>query len=310
VARHDEAAYLAKVAAAQEFLRAGESYEICLTNEWTAPVEGFDAAAVLARLAPASTPFAGSLRSGGFQLVSSSPEAFLDVVRAPDGTRRASCRPMKGTRPRDPDPLRDARSRADLADDVKDLAENLMIVDLVRNDLATVCEPGSVDVADLFAVTTFADAHQMVSTVTGRLRADVATVEAVCALLPGGSMTGAPKLRTLEILERLEEGPRGAYAGVFGLLGPDGTAELGMVIRTVVVQDGVLRYGTGGAVTVLSDPAAEYAETLAKSVPLHRVLGLADPNEDLIEAFDELGHRREYTDDCRAPQATRGRPGF
>ena len=275
-ARHDEPAYLAKVAAAQEFLRAGESYEICLTNEWTVPVRGFDAAAVLARLAPASTPFAGLLRSGRFALVSSSPEAFLDVARTPDGTRHASCRPMKGTRPRDPDPALDARARDELAGDVKDLAENLMIVDLVRNDLATVCAPGSVDVADLFAVTTFADAHQMVSTVTGRLREDVGTVAAVCALLPGGSMTGAPKLRTLEILERLEEGPRGCYSGVFGVLGLDGTAELGMVIRTVVVQDDVLRYGTGGAVTVLSDPAAEYAETLAKSVPLQRVLALAE----------------------------------
>lgn len=273
-ARHDEGTYLAKVAAAQEFLHAGESYEICLTNEWTAPVEGFDAAAVLAQLTPTATPFAGLLRSGGLALVSFSPEAFLDVVPGTDGSRHASCRPMKGTRPRDADPGRDAELRAELAVDVKDLAENLMIVDLVRNDLATVSVPGSVDVADLFAVHTFADAHQMVSTVGGRLREDVSTVEAVFALLPGGSMTGAPKLRTLQILEHLEEGPRGTYSGVFGVLGTDGSAELGMVIRTVVVQDGVLRYGVGGAITVLSDPAAEYAETIAKSVPLQRVLDL------------------------------------
>ncbi|WP_033339308.1 aminodeoxychorismate synthase component I [Catenuloplanes japonicus] len=254
--------YMADVSAAQERLRAGESYEICLTDRLTVPdpdVSDLDLYRRLRRANPA--PYAALLRLGEVSVLSSSPERFLRVL--PD--RTAESKPIKGTAPRSPDPVRDEELRAGLADDAKTRAENLMIVDLVRNDLSQVCEVGSVRVPAFMATESYATVHQLVSTVRGRLRDAATAVDAVRACFPGGSMTGAPKERTMRIIDELEAGPRGVYSGALGYLGLGGTADLSIVIRTVVRHDGTLSIGAGGAIVLDSDPAAEYAEMLLKA---------------------------------------------
>ncbi|GAB7040987.1 MULTISPECIES: aminodeoxychorismate synthase component I [Catenuloplanes] len=254
--------YVADVVAAQERLRAGESYEICLTDRLT--VTDPDATDLelyrrLRRNNPA--PYAALLRLGEVSVLSSSPERFLRVL--PDGT--AESKPIKGTAPRSADPVRDEELRMSLAGDAKTRAENLMIVDLVRNDLGQVCEVGSVRVPAFMATESYATVHQLVSTIRGRLRAGVTAVDAVRACFPGGSMTGAPKERTMRIIDELEDGPRGVYSGALGFLSLTGTADLSIVIRTAVRHGGTLTIGAGGAIVLDSDPAGEYAEMLLKA---------------------------------------------
>ena len=178
-------------------------------------------------------------------------------------------KPIKGTTPRGRTAVEDDRLRRLLATDPKFRAENLMIVDLLRNDLSMVCEPGTVTVPTLMDVESYATVHQLVSTVRGRLRPGTGTVEALRSLFPAGSMTGAPKLRTMAIIEAVESSPRGVYAGAFGWVGADGRADLGVVIRSLVGRrDGAgWRYllGTGGGITVRSEVAEEYAETRWKA---------------------------------------------
>ncbi|MFI5839510.1 aminodeoxychorismate synthase component I [Catenuloplanes sp. NPDC051500] len=254
--------YMADVSAAQERLRDGESYEICLTDRLTMPdpdASDLDLYRLLRRANPA--PYAALLRLGEVSVLSSSPERFLRVL--PD--RTAESRPIKGTAPRADDPVRDEELRAGLAEEAKTRAENLMIVDLVRNDLGQVCEVGSVRVPAFMATESYATVHQLVSTVCGRLRDSVTAVDAVRACFPGGSMTGAPKERTMRIIDELEGGPRGVYSGALGYLSLDGTADLSIVIRTAVRHDGTLTIGAGGAIVLDSDPAAEYAEMLLKA---------------------------------------------
>ncbi|MDR7279784.1 aminodeoxychorismate synthase component I [Catenuloplanes atrovinosus] len=254
--------YLADVEEARERLRAGESYEICLTDRLTVPdpdASDLELYRRLRRNNPA--PYAALLRLGEVSVLSSSPERFLRVL--PDGT--AESKPIKGTAPRSADPVRDEELRASLADDAKTRAENLMIVDLVRNDLGQVCEVGSVRVPAFMATESYATVHQLVSTIRGRLRAGATAVDAVRACFPGGSMTGAPKERTMRIIDELEDGPRGVYSGALGYLSLSGTADLSIVIRTAVRHGGTLTIGAGGAIVLDSDPAAEYAEMLLKA---------------------------------------------
>ena len=176
------------------------------------------------------------------------------AVRAGRRDRRLTTKPIKGTTPRGETPAEDEAGRERLATDAKYRAENLMIVDLLRNDLSMVCEPGSVEVPELMAVESYETVHQLVSTVTGRLRDGVSTLDALRALFPAGSMTGAPKLRTMEIIDRIEQTSRGAYAGSFGWLSGDGPADLGVVIRSLMTAgDGRWWLGTGGGITVDSD---------------------------------------------------------
>ncbi|RCV52787.1 aminodeoxychorismate synthase component I [Marinitenerispora sediminis] len=271
--RHDRDRYLALIAECQELIAAGETYEVCLTNmvEARRAVDPWHAYRFLRRTSPA--PLAALLDFGRLSVLSASPERLLRV----DRHRVAESRPIKGTRPRASDPRADAGLRGELAGDEKERAENLMIVDLVRNDLGRCAEVGSVEVSGLFEVESYAHAHQMVSTVRARLRPDVSTVDCVRAAFPGGSMTGAPKLRTMEIIDRLEAGPRGVYSGAIGYLSLNGAADLSVVIRTAVVTPDRVRYGVGGAITALSDPQAEYHETAVKAVPLLRLLGTAFP---------------------------------
>jgi para-aminobenzoate synthetase len=254
--------YLADVSTAQERLRDGESYEICLTDRLTMPDPDASDLDLYRRLRHANpAPYAALLRLGEVSVLSSSPERFLRVL--PD--RTAESRPIKGTAPRSDDPVRDEELRAGLADDPKTRAENLMIVDLVRNDLGQVCEVGSVRVPAFMATESYATVHQLVSTVRGRLRDSVTAVDAVRACFPGGSMTGAPKERTMRIIDELEDGPRGVYSGALGYLSLGGTADLSIVIRTAVRHGGTLTIGAGGAIVLDSDPAAEYAEMLLKA---------------------------------------------
>lgn len=252
--------YLDSVVEAQEELRAGQSYEVCLTTEVTAPFRGDAHHAYLRqrRLNPA--PYSAFLQLGPTQVLCSSPERFLRI----DEDGAVESRPIKGTAPRGGTAAADEVLRTELATAAKTRAENLMIVDLLRNDLGRVCEIGSVHVPSFMAVESYATVHQLVSTVRGRLRPDVDPVAAVRACFPGGSMTGAPKLRTMEIIDRLEGRPRGIYSGALGYFGLTGAADLNIVIRTVVVAGGRLSAGAGGAIVLASDPAAEYEEMLLK----------------------------------------------
>jgi para-aminobenzoate synthetase len=271
--RHDRDAYLARIDACLEQIGRGETYEICLTNMVDAPPvpDAWQAYRALRRISP--TPFGALLSFGDVQVLSTSPERFLRVTA--DGAMES--RPIKGTRPRGADPDEDERLRRDLAGSVKDRAENLMVVDLVRNDLGRCAEVGSVHVPVLFGVETYRSVHQLVSVVRARLRRGSTAVDAVRAAFPGGSMTGAPKERTMAIIDRLEGGPRGVYSGAIGYFSVDGACDLSIAIRVVVQTPDRLSYGVGGAIVALSDPTAELEETAVKAEPLLRLLGTAFP---------------------------------
>lgn len=260
--------YLRDIDVCLEQLRAGESYEICLTNLFERPFRGdpFTTYRRLRRANPA--PYGAFLRLSDTYVLSSSPERFLTIDV--DGVARAG--PIKGTAPRDPDPVRDAELAEGLQESPKTRAENLMIVDLLRNDLGRVCAPGSIDVPAFLAVESYATVHQLVSTIRGRLRDGIDAPAAAKACFPPGSMTGAPKLSTMRILDGLETRPREIYSGALGMFGLTGTADLSVVIRTAVVHDGTVRVGAGGAIVLDSDPDEEYAEMLLKAATALRVL--------------------------------------
>lgn len=259
--RHDRSAYARLTEECLERIRAGESYEICLTNEATAPGPIDPAATYAALRAISPVPYGAVLDLPGVAVLSASPERFLSI--GTDGVIES--RPIKGTRPRGATPAEDARLKADLLSRDKDRAENVMIVDLLRNDLNRVCRVGSVHVPRLFQVETYAPVHQLVSTVRGTLRPELTAVDGVRACFPGGSMTGAPKIRTMEIIDELEGGPRGVYSGALGWFSLTGAADLGIVIRTIVATADTVSVGVGGAVTALSDVDEEWTETVVKS---------------------------------------------
>ncbi len=256
----------------QEELHAGNTYEANLTYRDTivsalAPPEAY---LRLRTLNPA--PYAGFLQhdvvGSRAWLLSSSPERYALVT----DDRVLETKPIKGTTPRGGTPEEDERHRASLAGDPRFRAENLMIVDLLRNDVSMVCEPGTVTVPSLMTVESYENVHQLVSTVRGRLRDDVSTLDALRALFPAGSMTGAPKRRTMEIIAAVEPTPRSAYAGAFGWIAGDGRADLGVVIRSIFTAgDGRWTLGTGGGITVHSQVEDEYAETVWKAERLRAV---------------------------------------
>jgi para-aminobenzoate synthetase len=253
--------YREEIEACKRYLTAGHSYEICLTNKVVAeaspdPLMLYRA---LRRANPA--PFAAYLRFGDLAVLSSSPERFIAVDR--DG--RAEARPIKGTSRRGSTPDEDARLAAALRGDEKNRAENVTIVDLLRNDLGRVCEVGTVEAAELMRVETYETVHQLVSSVRGTLREEVGPVECIRACFPPGSMTGAPKLRTMEILDELEGEARGPYSGAIGYLGLGGACDLSVAIRTIVLDGASASIGAGGAIVVDSDPEAEIAEMLLKA---------------------------------------------
>ncbi|WP_210481042.1 anthranilate synthase component I family protein [Naasia sp. SYSU D00948] len=262
--RHGDARYLEMVRACQEAIVRGDAYVLCLTN--TATVEGgVDGWAAYRRLRSASpTHHAGYLRIGGTELVSASPERFAEVT----ATGVVRSRPIKGTRPRSTDPDRDDALAEELRRSDKERAENLMIVDLVRNDLSRVAEVGSVRVPRLFEVESYRSVHQLVSVVEARIAPGRTAADAIRSLFPAGSMTGAPKESAIAILAALEAGPRGLYSGAFGRISRDGSADLAMTIRSIVVEGGRATVGSGGGVTALSDPVQELEEVRLKAAPL------------------------------------------
>jgi aminodeoxychorismate synthase component I len=265
--------YAAAFAQVQEQLRAGNSYEVNLTHRIAleSDLDPVTAYLRLRELNPA--PYAGFLQHRGDRLLSSSPERFATI----DRHRVLETKPIKGTTPRGATPEEDDELRRRLATDPKFRAENLMIVDLLRNDIGTVAETGTVEVPVLMEVESYASVHQLVSTVRGRLRDEVTTVGALRALFPAGSMTGAPKLRTMEIIRDVEATPRGPYAGAFGWIAGDGRADLGVVIRTLTASgDGGWELGTGGGITVRSEVQEEYAESRWKA---DRLLRVFEPRE-------------------------------
>jgi para-aminobenzoate synthetase component 1 len=269
--------YLAAVETILGHIAAGDAFQVNLTQQLRSPWSG-DALALYRRLRAASPAPHGACLPG-LGIASVSPETFLDVTSG-----RVLTRPIKGTRPRVDDPALDAAMADDLATSTKDRAENVMVVDLERNDLGRVCVPGTVRVPELTALERHPTVWHLVSTVEGRLRADVGYGGLLRATFPCGSITGAPKVSAMSIVERLEPVRRGWYCGAVGFLSP-GRAHLSVAIRTAVVAGGEARYGAGGGIVADSDPVAEHDESLAKAAAFLAAVGASPsrtPDELLL----------------------------
>lgn len=260
------AVYEAHIAQVVEYIRAGDIFQANLAQRFTAALPPDLAPFTLYRRmrARAPGPFSAFITGGGGAVASVSPERFLAL----DHHGQAETRPIKGTRRRGRDAAEDAALAAELAASAKDRAENLMILDLMRNDLSKVCRIGSVRAPQRMALETFPAVHHLVSAVTGTLRPGLGAVDLVRACFPPGSITGAPKVRAMEIIAQLETAPRGPYCGAFGWFGDDGAMDLAVAIRTAAMANGLVAVHAGGGITAESDPAAEYDETLVKAGPI------------------------------------------
>ncbi len=266
-----KADFLSAVDRAQAYIRAGDIYQVNLSQRLTAPCDfsglprrsalakpGWELFQKLNAVSPA--PFSAFLDCRDFEIASSSPEQFLRLSGSHIQTR-----PIKGTRPRDADPTHDAQLAYELQTSVKELAELVMITDLLRNDLGKVCEFGSVQTPELARLERFAQVQHLVSTVEGRLRKDVTHFAALASCFPGGSITGAPKFRAMEIIDELEPIARGPYTGALGYLGFNRESQLSIIIRAAVCKDGLAHFNVGAGIVADSNPEAEYEETLAKA---------------------------------------------
>lgn len=268
--RYDDAQYLEMIRACQAAIVEGEAYQLCLTTEASLDVHPDPLAAYIALRRSSASHHGALLRVGDVALLSASPETFLHID--PQGVIES--KPIKGTRPRGATPSQDAVLRVQLLGSEKERAENLMIVDLVRNDIARVSEIGTVSVPSLLAVESYPHVHQLVSTVRGQLAAGLSPVDAVVSCFPAGSMTGAPKQRATEILDSLEQRARGIYAGAFGYFAADGSVDLAMVIRSIVLDPAGATVGSGGGITALSVPEEELDEVRLKAAALLAVLAV------------------------------------
>jgi para-aminobenzoate synthetase component 1 len=266
-----QARYLEAIHQALEHIAVGDLFEVCLTQRFDATFTGSGEALYGVLRAVHEAPMAAYLRVPEGEVLSASPERFLSL----DRERWAETHPIKGTRPRGRTPEEDAALARELEAHEKDRAENLMIVDLARNDLGRVCEFGTVRVPRLCEVETYPMTHQLVSTVRGRLRPGFDAVDLLRAAFPGGSMTGAPKIEAMKVISRLEPSRRGVYSGSIGYFGFDGAMDLSITIRTLLKQGDRVTFHTGGAIVADSVPEEEYQETLDKAHGLVLALEIA-----------------------------------
>jgi len=260
-------AYAAAFRRVHDYIHAGDCYQINLAQRFAAPAAGDPWLAYQALRIINPAPYSAFLNTPHGTVMSSSPERFLRLARG-----QVETRPIKGTRPRAGHPRRDAELAEALRSSAKDRAENVMIVDLLRNDLSKNCELGSVKVPRLFEVESFATVHHLVSTVTGRLRQGRDALDLLRGCFPGGSITGAPKLRAMQIIEELEPHRRGVYCGAIGYLGYDGNMDTNIAIRTLVYSGGVIRFWVGGGIVADSRLEDEYQETFDKAAAMLRLL--------------------------------------
>ena len=271
--RHRPDAYAALIETCLAAIRDGDAYQLCLTNEIRVPGRWHPVETYGVLRSGSPSHHGGLLRFGDLALLSASPEQFLHVGR----DRRIRTKPIKGTRPRANEPGEDDRLKLELAHSDKERAENLMIVDLMRNDLGRIAELGTVAVSTLLAVESYPHVHQLVSTIEAQLAPGVTVVDAIEACFPAGSMTGAPKRSAMSILDALERGSRGIYSGAFGYIGLGGCVDLAIVIRSIVLDPAGASIGTGGGITALSTAADEIEETRIKAAALLATLGVAAP---------------------------------
>jgi para-aminobenzoate synthetase component 1 len=267
--RHSDEEYLALIESCKSSIAKGDAYQLCLTNQISIDTANDPFAVYLNLRSISPAPYSAYIKLGDKAIVSSSPEQFLKVSNG-----LVSTKPIKGTRPRGKTQEEDLQLAEELRTNEKERAENLMIVDLMRNDLALVSEPDDVVVEKLFEVESYASVHQLVSTVVAKLKPGLDVFDAIKAAFPAGSMTGAPKKSAMEILSGLEKGPRGIYSGALGFIGSNGSCELGMTIRTIVFEKGKATIGIGGGITIDSVASEELAETKLKAKALLSALGV------------------------------------
>jgi anthranilate/para-aminobenzoate synthase component I len=248
------------VRSAQEYIAAGDIYQVCLAHRFRAPCEENPWPLYLALRTASPAPHAAYLHLGDETVLSSSPECFLKM-----SGRSILTRPIKGTRPRQQDSSDDARQALELTTSPKEIAELVMITDLERNDLGSVCEYGSVSATQLLHLKRYAQVFHLVSTVEGMLRSEISHVEAMAACFPGGSISGAPKKRALEIIDELEPVPRGLFTGAIGYFGYHGESQFNIAIRTLLIRDGMAEFHVGAGITTDSHPESEWEETLHKA---------------------------------------------
>lgn len=266
--------YESKVLRALDYIRAGDIYQVNLAQRFRSPCREDPFDVYLRLRAGSAAPFAAFLRYPCFAVLSSSPELFLAYDET---TRIVETRPIKGTRPRGFDPASDSSLAQELLASAKDRAENVMIVDLERNDLGRVAKIGSVRVTGLCELETFANVHHLTSTIRARLGEGFDVVDLLKATFPGGSITGAPKIRSMEIIDELEPVARGVYTGAIGYFGSDGSVALNIAIRTMVLKDENAYFHVGGGIVADSDPHSEYEETLHKGAAMVRALETSTP---------------------------------
>ncbi len=266
------AQYLEKVSYIKEAIARGDIYQANLTRKFFGKIENakpFDIFTKLCSVSPA--PYSAFMKRGDLHIISSSPERFLKI----DKNGNVNTRPIKGSAARNADKEKDAAAIEALAASEKDRAENLMIVDLSRNDLARNCNAGSIKVEELFNIETYATVHHMVSSVSGVKKPEASTLDLIKGCFPPGSMTGTPKIKAMQICSELEGLKRGIYSGALGWLGGDGSTDLAVVIRTIILQGNKFEFQVGGAIVNDSTPEAEFAETMTKAKGVAAALGIS-----------------------------------